>query len=206
VSSRNVAVAGSCIGALTLSAALACGGTAQAASPLFCQSFLGSGSAVVNSQKYPAAASTMTDTGAADFTIPAGGCVISMVNTIGTYVGPSHATTVNVLIKTGATHPAGPNLAPVADHNITTFFSNPGGNFEVTLPATITLAAGHYWLIFQPKMPAGSTWSWSTTSTPNGAPDVWRNPGNGWACGTAWLPITGSCIASPDADFDFQLA
>lgn len=199
-------VAGSTVGALALSAAFASGVSAQT-SPQFCQNFSGSSTTFVNSQKYPAASSAYSDTGAADFTIPSGGCVFDMVDALGMYSGPSPATKVNILIKGGTTHPTGSDLAPASFHNITTFFSSQGGDFEVTLPTQLSLAPGHYWLIFQPKMPAGSTWGWRTNPTPTGAPDVWRNPGNGWACGTGWLPVNTPCVSSTtDVDLDFQLA
>lgn len=170
-----------------------------------CGSNNGASGAYVNSQKYAAASAPMTDTGAADFTVPAGGCVIQEAYVNGQYTGPSIATKVNILIKAGATQPTGPNLASAADKNITNFSANAFGSFKVPLPAPVTLGAGHYWLIFQVKVPVGTTWGWETTATTSGATDVWRNPGGGWGCGSAWLPINSACVANPQADFSFGL-
>ena len=170
-----------------------------------CSSNLPQSTGYVNSQKYTGALASQTDMGASDFTVAAGGCTISGVDTEGVYTGPSMATKVNILIKGGATHPAGPDLAPVSDKNITSIDTNPAGSFKVTLPSPVTLSAGHYWLIFQVKIPAGSTWSWKTDNVPSGAPDVWRNPAGGMACGTGWLPITATCSPVPDADLTYEL-
>lgn len=177
-------------------------GAAQPANP--CGTMPGGAGSYVSSQKYPPA-SGLTDTGAADFTVGAGGCLIQGVNVTGNYTGPSMATKVNILIKGGVAQPAGPDLAPASDKNITTFGTNSFGSFKVTLPSAVTLAPGHYWLTFQVKMPAGSTWSWETSPSTSGMPDVWRNPAGGWGCGTSWMTITTFCMAVPNADFNFQL-
>lgn len=179
-------------------------GDHSAAQPLnTCPSNNSGAGTYVNSQKFAAPSAVFTDTAAADFTVPAGGCLISGMDTTGQYSGPSIATKVNILIKGGATHPTGSNLASPADMNITNIDANSFGSFKVTLPAPVTLPAGHYWVIFQVKIAAGTTWGWQTAAVASGQPDVWRNPGNGWSCGTNWTAINAGCLALPQSDFGY---
>src|SRR5205814_7079606 len=65
--------------------------------------------------------------------------------------------------------------------------SDATGNFTVSLPTSLILTAGTYWVSVQANMnfsPFGE-WAWSDRTATSNSPAVWQNPGGGFAASCA---------------------
>ncbi|MCX5641476.1 MAG: hypothetical protein NT059_11805 [Planctomycetota bacterium] len=65
------------------------------------------------------------------------------------------------------------------------------------------LVAGHYWLsafVVRPILTGGGQWFWGESTTTNGEPAMWQNPGNGYGLGST--PILASQFSNGGSAYD----
>ena len=132
------------------------------------------------SQVFEPANAAFNSQAADDFTVPVGGnWNITGITANG--IGTGVPTSVNVFFYTNS----GSNLpgAAIASFNNITTFTQAGSNYTVTLPSSVSLGAGTYWMSFQVNMSfaAGGQWFWGNYGAPNvGSEYAWQNPGAGF--------------------------
>ena len=122
-----------------------------------------------------------------DFTVPAG-TTWTVTSITANGIGGGAPTSVNVFFYNNS---AG-NLpgTVVATFNNVLSFTRAGGNYNVTLPSSVLLGAGTYWVCLQVNMSfaTGGQWFWGNFGTTNiGNQYAWQNPGGGFGtpC-TSW--------------------
>jgi Glycine rich protein len=132
------------------------------------------------SQVFEPANAAFDSQSADDFTIPSGGLwTITQVTANG--IGTGTPTSVNVFFYNNAANLPGTAIASFT--NITTF-TRVGGNYTVTLPSSVSLGGGTYWMSFQVNMSfaTGGQWFWGNFGAANvGNEYAFRNPGGGFA-------------------------
>ncbi len=159
------------------------------------------------SQVFEPANAAFSSQGADDFTIPAGGLwTITQVTANG--IGAGTPTSVNVFFYSNA----GTNLpgAAIASFTNITTFVKVGANYTVTLPSSVSLGAGTYWMSFQVNMSfaTGGQWFWGNFGTTNvGNQYAWQNPGGGFAtpCTTWGYGATGCLVGGTNRNNMFSI-
>ena len=147
------------------------------------------GTAAVNgspSQVFEPANAAFTSQSADDFTIPAGGSW-NITGITANGIGTGAPTSVNVFFYANSASNL-PGAAIASFTNIATF-TQAGSNYTVTLPSSVNLGAGRYWMSFQVNMSfaAGGQWFWGNYGAPTvGNEYAWQNPGAGFG-----TPCTG---------------
>ena len=117
-----------------------------------------------------------------DFTVPAGTTwTVTQITTLGINSGGGNPTSVNVFFYNNS----GSNLpgTAIATFNNVATYVRTGANYTVTLPSSVVLVPGTYWVSFQVNMPfAGQgQWFWGNFGTTNiGNQYAWQNPGGGF--------------------------
>jgi subtilisin-like proprotein convertase family protein len=146
------------------------------------------------SQVFEPANTAFNSQTADDFTVPAGvSWTITQLSVDGT--GTGTPTSVNVFFyNNSGTNLPGTAVASML--NIATFVRT-GGNYVVTLPSSVVLPTGTYWVSFQVNMPftGQGQWFWSNYGATNvGNQYAFQNPGGGFAtpC-TTWGYGATSC-------------
>ena len=87
------------------------------------------------------------------------------------------------------------DVNPAADDN---------GILTLSLPSTVTLQSGTWWVSVQPEMDFfdDGRWFWSMVSESVGGSFHWRNPGNGYGSGcTDWMPAADCGFSEPNLSF-----
>ncbi|TDR48505.1 hypothetical protein DFR29_101125 [Tahibacter aquaticus] len=148
--------------------------------------------------------------GADDFVVPAAGWRITTVQ-FGAFAGQNttgaYPTAANVRIYT--------NDGPAPSSNTACNYSAATVAYDTTtqiatvaLPGVCELAAGTYWISYQPMYDFGASggdYFWNLAAPQVGAIGQWRNPGDGFASGcTAWSATTSCDFTQPD--FAFRLS
>jgi len=139
-----------------------------------------------NSQNFEAAENDLDDQAADDFTVPTGKkWLVQEVDVPGIVNGPNPVQTVNVFIyyhaKGAANHILPGNVRKEFD-NIPAG-DNGTGNLTITLPETVTLRPGTYFVSVQANMDSDTEgrWYWSNADRKEALyRAVWRNPVGGW--------------------------
>ncbi len=174
---------------------------------LYDQTANGSGAAYV-SQKFDSAHSTYDDQIADDFTVPAGKTwTVSEVDVVGGYSSPGGpAKSENVFIYK-ATAKGLPKLKVMEFDKVKG--KDTSGSFAITLPQSVKLAPGTYFVSVQVNMSyaTGGLWGWEDTagSPTFGSPAAFKNPQNGFQTGcTKWTALN-KCEAVGGADMIFKL-
>lgn len=157
------------------------------------------------SQNFEATYDVYDNSGADDFTVPAGQkWIVKSVNVGGAYFngsGPMASVNVNFYKnkagKPGAAVASFPALVP----------SDNGGSLSIALPSAVKLKAGSYWMEVQANMDfaVGGEWAWENRSVVNGAGAVWQNPGNGFGTGCTTWGDEATCIPNGQGDKMFAL-
>ncbi len=171
------------------------------------------GSGFISSQEYsdPAFAAN-TSFAADDFIVPEGETwTVKYVDVAGAYFewsgNPIYA--LNLIFYTDNNGIPGEvvhNLAFLSDYNEIEISANPRiCKYEITLPAAIDFAAGHYWICAQSVGDETNRWGWMTNPVPTIEYEYqWKNPGDGYGTGyTDWTP--GSAISWGDSNLAFAL-
>jgi subtilisin-like proprotein convertase family protein len=115
-----------------------------------------------------------------DFNVPAGATwTITRITANG--IGAGVPTSVNVFFYANS----GTNLpgTAIASFNNVTTFTQVGGNYTVTLPSSVSLSAGRYWMSFQVNMAfaTGGQWFWGNYGPPTiNSEYAFQNPGGGF--------------------------
>ena len=155
------------------------------------------------SSNFESSLSTFDSQAADDFVISGEIWTITKVTVSGLYDGPSGTTYVNSLLLQiygdAGTSPDKPGSSrllnvtiPAADINgLST------GLFVITLPSSVKLPPGHYWLSAQANKSYGSDnrqWAWRESTVQAFSESVWQQPGNGYGknCLT-WKPRVTVC-------------
>jgi photosystem II stability/assembly factor-like uncharacterized protein/subtilisin-like proprotein convertase family protein len=154
----------------------------------------------VGSQNFEAANATFSNQGADDFTVPANtSWSVTQVNVTGSYSIAGVPTSINVFFYSNS----GSNLpgVPVATFNNVTTYTGAGGAFNITLPSTLVLTAGTYWVSVQVNMSFATSgqWYWNTYGGTNvGSERAWQNPGGGFAtpCNGWGYGATGCAVGT----------
>ncbi|HSC19503.1 MAG TPA: hypothetical protein VLC74_11360 [Rhizomicrobium sp.] len=138
-----------------------------------------------------------------DFVVPSGHLWnVKEIDVTGTYFfGSGQVTSVHVFFYNDQ---AGLPGSPNADcNNLGPSEANGSGSFVVKIPKTckVKLRHGTHWLSVQVNDSASRQWGWEGTSTQNGNPFAWRNPGD--ALGTGCTTWRTDCFAT---EFDLMFA
>ncbi|MFN0279427.1 MAG: Calx-beta domain-containing protein, partial [Pyrinomonadaceae bacterium] len=168
------------------------------------------GTNATNSQDFEAANDTFDNRGADDFVVPAGQTwTVQRVVAGGQYfngAGPAATFNVTFLSNSGSL----PGTAVPGGTFTGATYTNAAGVFTITLPGSVTLTAGTYWVSVQARMdftPAGQ-WGWNDRTTTTNSPAAWQNPGGGFQpplC-IAWGARGATCNIDPAApDQIFQI-
>ena len=141
-----------------------------------------------------------------DFIVPSGGnwnigsLYIGGVFYNGGYTVPG----VNVYFYQDAPGMPGSEIASFLNISCT---ADASGNVTVTLPSSVTLSPGHYWLSVQAVMDFTTygQWGWSVESTSTILNEFnWQNPGGGFGGCTSWC--NGSTMWSGLAGYNLTFA
>ena len=148
----------------------------------------------LTSQNFEAAFDAYDANGAADFKTT-GKCKVKTVDIVGSFsvAGPAQSATITIH-KGSPTNPA----------KCTATGGGTGPSFSVPVSGC-KLRKGKYWVTAQGNMdfqPNGQ-WYWSTTAI-QGAEDMWRNPGGGFAVGCTDYGTNGTCLGFP-SDYLFTI-
>jgi len=161
-----------------------------------------------NSQNFEPSNDTFDNQSADDFVVPAGQTwTLYQVVVNGLYFnGDGPASSFNVTFYSNA---AGlPGAAVPAGSFTGAGYVNDNGVFAITLPSTLVLTQGTYWVSVQAQMDftPGGQWGWGDRTTTTNAEAVWQNPGGGFgipAC-TSWARRGAVCdidATAPDQAF-----
>ncbi len=159
------------------------------------------------SQRFDSAHSSYDSQIADDFTVPTGKTwIVSEVDVVGAYSG-GPAKSENVFIYK-------PSAKGLPKLKVMEFDKIKGkdsaGNFAITLPQSVELKPGTYFVSVQINMDHSSgVWGWGTTVAGGrtfGNPATYKNPGNGFLTGcTTWFPLI-KCVDYPQGpDMLFKL-
>ena len=135
------------------------------------------------SQVFEPANTAFNSQSADDFTVPAGatwGVTQITANGINSSTGASTSVNVFFYANSGGNLPG----AVVASFTNVLTFTRVGGNYTVTLPSTVNLTGGTYWMSFQVNMSfaTGGQWFWGNFGAANiGNEYAFQNPGGGFA-------------------------
>ena len=165
---------------------------------------------VTTSQNFQSSEDDLDDQAADDFTVPAGQTwLVKEIDVAGKYSESSPADSVNVFIYF---HAKGKPVQRILPGNIRKEFDNlptgddGNGNFAITLPSTVVLRPGTYFLSVQANMDADTEgrWYWENADQKEGLyRAVWRNPGNGWGFNCTDWTRNDQCTGN--VDFVFAL-
>jgi subtilisin-like proprotein convertase family protein len=146
------------------------------------------------SQVFEPANTAFNSQSADDFLVPAG-ATWNITQMTANGIGAGAPTSVNVFFYANS----GSNLpgTAIATFNNVTTFTQAGGNYTVTLPSTVSLPGGRYWVSFQVNMAfaTGGQWFWGNFGAPViGNEYAFQNPGGGFAtpC-TSWGYAGSGC-------------
>lgn len=164
----------------------------------------------VNSQDFDTANDAFDSVAADDFIVPAGQTwTVQKVVVNGLYFnGTGPAESFNLAFYTDAAMFPGSVVAGGTFTGAT--YTNAAGVFTITLPSTLELSAGTYWVSVQARMdgPSGGQWGWTNRTVTTSSPAAWKNPGGGFnipAC-VGWARRGATCMIDPAApDQVFQL-
>ena len=183
-------------------------GVDRAAGVLYDQHGTDSGIGVV-SQNFETAYDLYDDSGADDFTVPAGqSWKVTEVDASGVYFngyGPARDETVT-FYKNKKGHPG------KAVASVTAAGTDSGGSFAISLGKKgVKLKGGAkgatYWVSVVANLDysAGGEWGWENQTTAVGNPAQWQNPGDGFATGcTSWAQ-ENVCIPDGQGDKMFTI-
>jgi hypothetical protein len=179
-------------------------GTDRRLTVLYDQTGNPAGTAIV-SQNFESSFDQYDSAAADDFTVPAGvQWTLKEVDVLGIYFnGSGPASSEDVAIYKDKHGDIGKALVTFANVKGT----DSGGDFAITLPKTVKLKAGTYWLSVVANMSftQGGEWGWELQNTPNGDPAMWENPNNGSGANcTTWTQL-GQCESIQKADLSFTL-
>jgi len=161
-----------------------------------------------SSQDFETANDTFDSLNADDFVVPAGQTwTVQGVVASGLYFnGAGPVNNFNVIFYSNAGTIPG---AVVAGGTFTgASYTNAAGVFTITLPGSVTLPAGTYWVAVQARMDftPGGQWAWLDRTATSNSPAAWQNPGGGFgvpAC-ASWAArgaVCGIDAAAPDQVF-----
>lgn len=145
--------------------------------------------------------------GADDFVVPAAGWRITSVQ-FGAFAAAStkgaYPTVANVRIYTnGGAAPSGTTACSYSAAAVA--YDTTNQIATVALPGVCELAAGTYWISYQPMYDfavSGGDFFWNLAAPQAGAVGQWRNPGDGFASGcTDWSATTSCDFTQPDYAF-----
>jgi subtilisin-like proprotein convertase family protein len=147
-----------------------------------------------SSQNFETAFDAFDCQAADDFTVPAGQTwTITQVNVGGSpFSNPGPAASVNVTFYNNAGSLPGSVIQTFS--NVTTFTNYP--DFNITLPSSVVLAPGTYWVSIQANMDfsIGGQWFWTNFGASNiGNEFAWQNPGGGFGICTSWGAGSTGC-------------
>jgi hypothetical protein len=180
-------------------------GTDRKLTVLYDQTANPSGTAIV-SQNFESTFDAYDSAAADDFTVPAGAVwKLKEVDVLGVYFnGSGPASSEDVVIFKDKNGDIGKPLATFANVKGT---DNGTGSFAITLPKTVKLKAGVYWLSVVANMSfsQGGEWGWELQNAQNGDAAMWENPANGSGANcTTWTAIA-QCEGIQKADLSFTL-
>lgn len=141
-----------------------------------------------------------------DFTVPAGAqWKVTQVNVQGQYFnGSGPATMANIYFY--ANNAGKPGAIIASFLNVSTLTNAP--NFNITLPSSVILQPGTYWVATQARMDysAGGQYALAMYgSTPVGNSAMFKNPGNGFVTGcTDWNSVN-ACLAASVLNLGFSI-
>jgi hypothetical protein len=145
--------------------------------------------------------------GADDFTIPGGTIwTIREVDVTGVYFnGPGPARSVNVIFYKHGRKVKTPG-AIVREYDGIVPADNGTGSFVITLPRSVSLRAGTFWISVVANMDfaTGGEWGWESQNGIQGSPALWQNPGVGFGTCPSWAP-EGACVGTGTGDKMFTL-
>ncbi|MFN0277955.1 MAG: M36 family metallopeptidase [Pyrinomonadaceae bacterium] len=161
-----------------------------------------------SSQDFETANDAFDNQAADDFVVPGGQTwTLQQIIANGLYFnGSGPADSFNVTFYNNA---AGLPGSAVAGGTFTgASYSNVGDIFTITLPSSLVLNPGTYWVSIQVRMDftPGGQWAWTNRTTQSNSAAVWQNPGGGFAipaC-TSWAARGAVCAieaAAPDQGF-----
>jgi len=163
-----------------------------------------------NSQDFETANDSFDNRSADDFVVPPGQTwTVQQVVANGQFFnGLGPADSFNVTFYTNVANAPG---SVVAGGSFTgASYTNVGDAFTITLPSSLVLTTGTYWMSVQVRMDftPGGQWGWNNRSTQSNTAAVWQNPGGGFAipaC-TGWAARGATCgIDSVAPDQVFQI-
>lgn len=154
----------------------------------------------ITSQNFEPANDNFDTWAADDFTVPAGETwKLTKVAAFGVSIAP---TTFNVVFYQNN---AGLPGTVIATYNGITIAASV--NPVLTLPSTLTLTAGTYWVSIQADMSTASgQWFWREFGTTAiGAEHAWQNPGGGFGTSCSSWNTINTCIANHKKNLAFQV-
>ncbi|MBQ0958785.1 hypothetical protein KAK06_07420 [Ideonella sp. 4Y11] len=96
----------------------------------------------------------------------------------------------------------------VADFPMSAISKDSAGSLTVSLPTSVTLKEGTYWVSVQAQMDffVGGQWYWEATTMATGSEAAWQNPGDGFGSGCTKWGNLNSCLATGGTgDLMFEL-
>jgi len=167
------------------------------------------GTQSTSSQNFETSNDSFDDQAADDFVVPGGqSWVIQQVVVTGIYFnGPGPALSFNVWFHSDSGTLPGPVVAGGTQLNSP--YTDTAGIFTITLPSSVLLGPGTYWVSVQANIDfgVGGQWSWTNRTTISNSGAAWRNPGGGFGSGcTSWGRRAFTCNISPtEPDQMFQI-
>lgn len=166
------------------------------------------GTISTSSQDFETENDAFDNRAADDFVVPAGQTwTVQRVLTNGEiFSGGGPVDSFNVTFYTDAATLPG---AAVAGGTLTgATYTNSAGVFTITLPSSVVLSSGTYWVSVQARMDftPGGQWGWVNRMATSNSAAAWQNPGGGFAipaC-TGWAQRGATCgieAATPDQVF-----
>lgn len=156
------------------------------------------------SQNFETAQDAFDDQTADDFVVPAGQTWnIQQVVVTGVYFnGTGPASSFNVFFYTDAA--TLPGAAIATQPNAT--FTTASNVFTITLPTTVVLGPGTYWVSVQANLDfTNGQWGWTNRTVGANSGAAWQNPGGGFATACAAWGRRPTCVTgstAPDQMFE----
>lgn len=158
----------------------------------------------ITSQDFEAAFDAYDNRAADDFVVPFGvKWKVSEVFVAGQHFG----VTPNSANVTFYKDKGGKPGKVVADFPMAAITNDSSGSLTVSLPSSVTLKAGTYWVSVQAQMDfnVGGQWYWETNLAPTGMNAMWQNPGGGFGTGCDKYADMNTCLGQPAGDMMFEL-
>jgi hypothetical protein len=161
----------------------------------------------VTSQDFEPSNDAFDSMAADDFVVPPRETwSIDQVVVVGEYtiVGPAEGFNVAFYADTGTlpgTPVAGASFANAP-------YVNDAGKFTITLPSTVMLTAGTYWISVQAKLDLSPTgqWFWDNRASTVHSGAAWQNPGGGFGTGCSTWARKTTCLTTQNGpDQLFQI-